>query len=118
MGTFNTLHAPAQCPACQFTYPGEYQFKFGLTWLLDYHLGDKLQWDDSKANIGKPHLARVKIYAVLANDTCPNCGVKRDKYTDEFDIHVENDVLLSITPMETYDIYMNEPDAEGDYAIL
>lgn len=119
MGMFNTLHAPLLCPACHFIYLGGFQFKFGMTWLLDYQLGDKLLWDEcGNIDEGRPHLTRVKIYALLVNVTCPSCGATRGEGEDEFDLYAEDDVLLSLTPMEDYDLYANEPEAYGQYAIL
>ncbi|RTQ48518.1 hypothetical protein EJV47_16230 [Hymenobacter gummosus] len=118
MGMFNTLHAPLLCPACHFICLGSFQFNFGMTWLLDYQLGDRLEWDGGRSDIGVPQLPKVKIYALLVNVTCPNCGATRGEYEDEFDLYAENDVLLSLMPMETYDIYANEPKAEGQFAIV
>ena len=117
MGLFNVLNAPIQCLHCGQEYAGRIQFKFGATRQLEYRLGDTLAWGYNER--GKAHLPRVKVYGILENDECPNCGVVLEQQKDdEYDILVENDVLKSYSLMVTSADYFAEPGAEGCYAVL
>jgi hypothetical protein len=84
---------------------------------LEYRLGDTLAWGYNE--IGVPLLPRVKAYGMIENSECPKCGVTLEPYQeDEYDVFIENDVLISVAPMAAYEDYLVDPKTEGDYKVL
>ena len=117
MGLFNVLNVAVRCPHCGQAYEARVQFNFGATRQLEYRLGDTLAWGYNE--IGVPHLPRVKAYGMIENSECPKCGVTLETYKEnEFDVFIENDVLMSVAPMAAYEDYLVDPKAEGDYKVL
>ena len=108
MGLFNTLVKEIQCENCGNLFQGELQFKFGDTWLHIYNIGDKIKWGGN--DVGKSGMQCAKVYGILASDCCPKCG--QDIGLCEFDITIENDIIIGVDKME--DIRKYDPN-EGDY---
>ncbi|MGH9155738.1 MAG: hypothetical protein ACRD1K_07905 [Acidimicrobiales bacterium] len=83
------MTAVAKCPNCGETSEKRIQFAYGDTWQLEYQVGERLGWGGNDK--GVPGAARV-IVRGFAED-CADCGSG-----EEFDILVENDVLMGATP--------------------
>jgi hypothetical protein len=111
MGFFNTLITDVKCSTCNNIYEGKVQFKYGNTLQLLYKLGDKLTWGAN--DIGIPGSPKVKVYGILENDICPICH--QINLNEEFDVIVENDIIISITNMENAKDYF---PTEGCYKLL
>ena len=109
MGSFNVLVVNVKCANCNEVYEGTIQFKYGHTRQLEYKIGDKLQWGGN--DIGKPGEKKVKVYGILESDQCSICG--EINTANEFDIFVQDGVLIGVTPMIHYD-YLGE----GEYKII
>ncbi|MCR5888189.1 hypothetical protein LRS06_10515 [Hymenobacter sp. J193] len=56
------------------------------------------------------------VYGILEDDVCPACGAK--PAVEEFDIHVENDVLVSVAPMVSYEPYLRSEADGGAWAVV
>lgn len=113
MGTFNTLPTEITCSGCGEIYPGEIQFKYGLTWQLRYNIGERLRWENV-ASIGVPGTPRVRVYGVLQGGACPNC--RQENPYLEYDIYVVNDVITSVSLAENVEEYLQVNF--GDYIVL
>jgi hypothetical protein len=101
MGAFNTLITETICTNCQKQFQVRLQFKFGDTWQHIYHMGNALKWNGN--DIGSPDLHKVRIYGIAENSICAYCGYEN---SEEFDIDVENNILIKIHPLadiENYD---------------
>ena len=109
MGSFNVLTTTVKCSNCKNIYQGRIQFRYGNTWQIEYRIGDKLEWGGNQ--IGNPNEKKVKAYGILESELCPACG-KVNK-NNEFDILVENSVLVNVTIMQNYDY-----EGEGNYMVL
>lgn len=110
MSAFNILNSKIKCSECDCTYMGKVQFKFGDTWQLQYKIGDKIKWGGN--DIGKPSISKVKVYGILEIDECPICG--KENLNNEFDIDIENDIIIAISPMREIKDYFGD---EGNYKI-
>jgi hypothetical protein len=93
VGLFNTLIAPANCPVCKKRGIFHVQFKYGFTRQLDFMLGEPLQWSGTENDIGSSGARRVVVEGTA--EPCPSCG---EDFL-EFDILVESDVIVSLTPI-------------------
>jgi len=93
MGLINILKASSTCPCCGKKGIFGIQFKYGFTRYLEFMLGEPLQWSGTRNDVGKPGARRILVQGGGAK--CPNCG----EIDLEFDILVEGDVLVSVTPI-------------------
>jgi hypothetical protein len=107
MGTFNVLTAPVACRSCQQVYQERIQFKFGDLWQHEYVLGDELLWD--RNNEGEPGVAHVVVLGISELDACPHCGLAYLADEEpEYDLHIVENVLCSVRPVESYELYGRE----------
>ena len=111
MGAFNTLVTDIGCENCGNSFEGKIQFKFGDTWQNVYRVGDKIKWGGN--DIGKPAMRSVKVYGVLENDTCPNCGKRIGSC--EFDIIIKDDIIRQVEKMKDIRDYYPK---DGNYQII
>lgn len=107
MGLYNRLKTILRCGNCQSEFPAHLQFKFGNLWLIEYKIGDTISW--GKPQSGISGLPRVKVYGILEKENCPHCSIPFE--VEEFDILVENDVIVSFEPLSDYHYWLND----GDY---
>lgn len=112
MGTFNNLIVEVVCASCSTRYKAGIQFKYAHTWLLDYRIGDKLEWFNERYDIGAPGKKLVKMYGVLGVEHCPQGCVVGE---EEFDIILRNDVLESYRKIEKREDYL---DGNGEYFVI
>lgn len=105
MSAYNILKTEINCFNCQRKYPIAVQFKFGDTWQHTYKMGDLIKWGGN--DIGKPNLQQVKVFGIAESSVCPNCGFINK---NEFDIFVNNNVLIKLKELEDISIYYNEPN--------
>lgn len=111
MGMYNTLIAEMACPSCKEKFLGRYQFKFGMTWLLEYKIGDTITW--GVPEIGHPGIPKVKAYGVIEDDEeCPLC---KAELSEHYDILIEKDVIISISPIKDMLEYL---EGNGEYVII
>jgi len=109
MGSYNTLITDIKCSNCNASFEGKIQFRYGNTVQLKYRIGDKVEWGGNQ--IGHPNERKVKVYGILESEQCPVCG--KENENNEFDIFVENRVLVSVSVMQKYDY-----EGEGNYMVL
>jgi hypothetical protein len=102
MGLFNTLLTALPCPNCSDIIEKQIQFKYGDTRLNEYRIGDRLRWGSN--NEGQPGYKKVKVWATGVH--CPICGY--DPEWDEYEILIENDILISVTSLLNWDEYLAE----------
>lgn len=95
---------------CREMYPSQIQFKFGDTWQFQYQMGDKIKWGGN--DIGKSGIHKVKVYGILESSQCPICGMLNG--LNEFDINIENDIIISVNPIHNIKDYLIE---DGNYRI-
>jgi hypothetical protein len=111
MGLYNSLAAIVGCRFCQQEYEDRIQFQYGLLWQLEYVLGQGLQWDcaHERANVGAPNTRHVVVYGISEANACPQCGrVYQPSESPEYDIHVVENIIRSVGPMESYQLYRQE----------
>jgi hypothetical protein len=89
MGAFNRISAKLVCPSCGFLVDVVVQFKYGRTWLIDYKLGDELQWGGlERGERGRRHV----VVDGCVEKQCANCRYEEwDVY-----VHVEHDRLTYV----------------------
>jgi hypothetical protein len=109
MGSYNILIADIKCSNCNASYEGKIQFRYGNTVQLKYRIGDKVEWGGNQ--IGNPNERKVKVYGILESEQCPVCA--NENKNNEFDIFIENGVLVSFSVMQEYNY-----EGEGNYMVL
>ncbi|SFM73717.1 hypothetical protein SAMN05428949_0614 [Chitinophaga sp. YR627] len=113
MGAYNILITDITCSYCNTSHEVKVQFKYGLTWQLDFRIGERIQWE-TRYDIGTPGTEKVKVYGIRESDpVCPHCGHPED---EEYDIIVEKDIIKSMSPMKNPQDYLN--DDEGCFVII
>ncbi|SHK77464.1 hypothetical protein SAMN05444266_10196 [Chitinophaga jiangningensis] len=113
MGTFNRLRITIICPDCGGVQEAYIQYKFGSTWQYTYKIGDTITWGGN--NHGKPELKKVKAYGIIESTTCIFC--EKNNIPEEYDIVIENNIIQSVQPMDSYEDYMQEITG-GNYLTL
>ncbi|UPK67367.1 hypothetical protein [Chitinophaga filiformis] len=108
MSAFNVLITDVQCLNCRRQYSGRIQFKYGNAAFLQYHIGDTVKW--GRNNIGNSDFKKVNVYGIAEADSCPLCD--SDKIIEEFDIFIEDNVIIRITPMESIGLYLEGGSSE------
>ena len=92
VGIYNCLPAEIKCPRCGVTGRVVIDLYFGLRNLIDYQLGDTVEWRPGKSvqKGGQPHEGTMdgEGYA-----ECPECG--KDYFLL---VHVRNDKIVSVSP--------------------
>jgi hypothetical protein len=111
MSAFNVLKANVHCSNCNTFYEASIQFKYGDIWQLKYRVGDKIKWGGN--DIGKPNMHKAKVYGILEEDKCKNCGEINS--INEFDIYLKDDVIIEVKPMENITEYFS---TEGNYFVI
>lgn len=90
MSTHNKLKAEVKCPRCEAECLMEIELFFGLGNLIDYKIGDKIQWVPKKEpqNGGRPKDGNLDgdAYAV-----CPKCGSELNLVAE-----IRDDILTGI----------------------
>ncbi|TWV94688.1 hypothetical protein [Chitinophaga pinensis] len=112
MSAYNLLISEVSCLNCYRQYPGRIQFKFGSTAYLQYHIGDKIQWGVN--DTGTSGLNKVKVYGIVETDKCPLCN--SNNIVEDFDIFINNDIILNVKEMENVECYLKEGNSE--YVVL
>jgi hypothetical protein len=92
VGLFNVLDTTARCARCGAP-AGRIQFRYGLTWQLEYSLGDRVRWGGGRSDVGEPGHGRVVVVGI--GEGCAACGNDDERY---FDIEVRDDVFVSARP--------------------
>ena len=110
MGAFNTLIVDLKCESCKANYFGRIQFKFGDKWQYEYRIYDQVKWGGNDEGI--PKLPGVKVYGVLENETCLNCGHKNN---EEYDLYFSYDIIKEVGVMSNMSDYHLH---DGAYFIL
>lgn len=113
MSALNILIAKVSCPNCQQGQDCRIQFKYGDAAFDVYHLGDTLKW--GRNNIGSPDFKRVMVYGIAESTVCSYC--ESDCLIEEFDIFVENNIIVDLTPMQNIRRYLDDSVA-GEYVVL
>jgi hypothetical protein len=111
MSSFNILITEITCPNCGEKSKARIQFKFGNTWQLEYRIRDTITWGGN--DIGDPNLSKVKVYGIIESSVCPFC--KRSSIPEEYDIIIEDDVIINFSPIENIQDYI---DGNGEYIPL
>ncbi len=101
MSAFNILHLNVNCFNCGTKNNLRIQFKFGDTWQIEYHLGEKIKWGGN--DIGIEHLKNVKVYGIAESVQCSTCGC--NYANEEYDIIIASDIIVQVAPMENFSDY-------------
>jgi DNA-directed RNA polymerase subunit RPC12/RpoP len=104
MGIYNILHTDICCPRCGEESMMEIDLYFGYRNLIEYRIGDKVEWFPRKAvhNGGRPETGNLDGEGYVE---CPRC--KRDFFVL---VHVRGDVIESVEADRARKAYV--PDEE------
>ncbi|SEM91488.1 hypothetical protein [Nonomuraea pusilla] len=98
MGLFNRVKfpKPLTCPNCGVTGIWTAQFWFGATDLIDYEVGQHLNWEYRWAVAGEPGHHRVLAQGVL--EGCRHCGTYDfgGSLWEMVVIEIVDDVIVSV----------------------
>ena len=108
MSAFNVLIAEVSCLNCGKQHTGRIQFKYGKAAFLQYHLGDTIKWGGN--DIGNKEYKKVMVYGIAETDICPHCN--GNIIIEDFDIFVENNVIVKVAAMENIECYLEEGNSE------
>lgn len=116
MGFYNILHLKVKCGNCSIEYDGKIQFKFGHTRQLKYNIGEAIIWKGAN-DIGIPGIPKIKVYGILEDfGTCPHCNLSEPDPGREYDIFIENDIILGAEEIDNAFHYLEAN--EGCYLVV
>ena len=85
-----------ECPSCHSVINRIIQFGYGNTRLVDYRIGQPLEWGGN--DVGEPGHRRVRVSGHA--EPCPRCGNVTDTL---YEVVIEHDRLVDVHPVGRID---------------